>query len=344
MRNIDQLEIFYAGFEKMIQTHNRSAETLKNYTFVLRQLRDWDTPEELIEQINFILNNLETRGVSNNTLVFHRTVFATFCKWYSERTGVFISTKNSINYYPTQHGTRRAYSLDEIRLLLNELNAYKNIKFEIVFKMLLTTGIRVSEWEFINWKELRENNQIILKTAKRNNDRPFRILQEQGTIFEGVFNYFAAGGIIDWTAKTIKNQFNLFKHFVMSRHPEFKNRISAHILRHTFVTMASETGSQIEEIAKTLGHTNSNTTQATYLTYDPIVANKKLARMQHNIVSLISNSVLDETEELKKQLENQRKENERLRDYINNLQSSNLLNIKYLDDYNDDKTYEHPSN
>ncbi|WP_288186658.1 tyrosine-type recombinase/integrase [uncultured Sneathia sp.] len=142
----------------------------------------------------------------------------------------------------------------------------------------------------------------------------------------------------------MKNQFNLFKHFVISRHPEFKNRISAHILRHTFVTMASETGSQIEEIAKTLGHTNSNTTQATYLTYDPIVANKKLARMQHNIVNLISNSVLDETEELKKQLENQRRENERLRDYINNLQSSNLLNIKYLDDYNDDKTYEHHSN
>ncbi|WP_158532087.1 hypothetical protein [Metamycoplasma hominis] len=70
--------------------------------------------------------------------------------------------------------------------------------------MLLTTGIRVSEWEFINWKELRENNQIILKTAKRNNDRPFRILQEQGTIFEGVFNYFAAGGTIDWTAKPLK--------------------------------------------------------------------------------------------------------------------------------------------
>ncbi|WP_158532086.1 hypothetical protein [Metamycoplasma hominis] len=74
------------------------------------------------------------------------------------------------------------------------------------------------------------------------------------------------------------------------------------------------------------------------------MANKKLARMQHNIVNLISNSVLDETEELKKQLENQRRENERLRDYINNLQSSNLLNIKYLDDYNDDKTYEHHSN
>ncbi|MTH76047.1 hypothetical protein [Metamycoplasma hominis] len=49
MRNIYQLEIFYAWFEKMIQTHNRSAETLKNYTFVLRQLREWDTPEELIE-------------------------------------------------------------------------------------------------------------------------------------------------------------------------------------------------------------------------------------------------------------------------------------------------------
>ncbi|CRH77169.1 Uncharacterised protein [Chlamydia trachomatis] len=36
MRNIDQLEIFYAGFETKVQTHNRNAETLKNYTFVLR--------------------------------------------------------------------------------------------------------------------------------------------------------------------------------------------------------------------------------------------------------------------------------------------------------------------
>ncbi|QKX40864.1 hypothetical protein [Metamycoplasma hominis] len=51
MRNIDQLEIFYAGFETKVQTHNRSAKTLKNYTFVLRQLRDWDTPRR-INRIN----------------------------------------------------------------------------------------------------------------------------------------------------------------------------------------------------------------------------------------------------------------------------------------------------
>ena len=227
----------------------------------MKNLQNWETTDELLNQINFLLDNSQ---LSQNSLFTNRAIYKTFCEWFAKRNRIYIPFNERINKYKIERGTRRAYNKDELNILFSELKKFNNYKFEIIFKILLTTGIRVSEWESINWTQLKENNyEIILKTAKNNNPRPFKIIDDKSNEFKDIKIAIQNGLNLNISAKTIKNLFNLFKNFVMENHPDFKNKISAHILRHTFVTVAAEQAS-IEEIAKVIGHVNSNTTASTY--------------------------------------------------------------------------------
>ena len=297
MKNIDQLQIFYAEFEKSVSVGCRSLLTLNNYKLILNNLSNWENVDELLNQINFLLNS--KKNLSTNTLFGVRAVYKAFCEWFAKRNNVYIPFNERVYKYKLERGTRRSYTKEELEILLDELKNFDNCKFEIVFKILLTTGIRVSEWEYINWNSLKENNyEIIIKTAKNNNPRPFKIADTNYEMFKDIKLAVENGLNLKIKAKTIKNLFILFKKFILHKYPNFKNKISAHILRHTFVTLASE-HSTIEEISKILGHVNSNTTASTYLTYNPIIANKKLGKMQNNIINFVStNDYLTEEEKL----------------------------------------------
>ncbi|WP_444704919.1 tyrosine-type recombinase/integrase [Mycoplasma sp. 332] len=287
MRNIEQIQIFYEQFEKLIETKNRSSKTLITYKYVLNKLQNWETIDELLKQINFILNN---SNLSQNTLFGQRAIFKVFCEWFSKRNQIYIPFTERINKYKIERGTRRAYTKEELDILFKELKNYNNYKFEVIFKILLTTGIRVSEWDFIDWKELRANNfQIMIKTAKNNNPRPFKIIESNNIEFLNIKNSIIKGLKLNWSSKTIKNQFHLFNKWFIERNPNFKAKISAHILRHTFVTLASES-SGVEEIAKVIGHVNSNVTASTYITYNPILSNRKLSKMQDTISSFLNDN------------------------------------------------------
>ncbi|MDD1358532.1 tyrosine-type recombinase/integrase [Metamycoplasma hyosynoviae] len=327
MKNIDQLKIFYAEFERLIETNNRSSVTLNCYKKILNRLQNWKTIDELLKQINYILNH---SGVSQNSLFYYRAVFKVFCEWFSKRNHIFIPFNERINKYKIERGTRRAYTKEELEILFAELKAFDNPKFEVIFKILLTTGLRVGEWDYIDWDKLKNSNWngIIIRTAKNNNPRPFKILLEDSEHFKEIQEAIKNDLDIKIKAKTIKNLFAIFKNFVLKRNPNFKAKISAHILRHTFVTISAEDNT-IEEISKILGHTNSNTTCSTYLTYNSILANKKLNKMQQNISNFFNDEIV-ENHEIALKEENQKLKNEIeiLKEELQNLHSSIPFNFE----------------
>ncbi|MDC8921375.1 site-specific integrase [Metamycoplasma hyosynoviae] len=330
MKNIEQLEIFYAEFEKSISTNNRSAKTLATYKFFLNKLTNWKTIDELLNQINFILDN---SNLCTNSLFTIRAIYRSFCEWFSKRNRVYIPFNERINKYRIERGTRRSYTKEELTLLLNELKLFGSYKFEIIFKILLTTGVRVSELENVNWEALKANNyEIIIKTSKNNNPRAFRIINSDNEIFKDIREAIDNGINLNIKTKTIKNYFQVFQQYVLNKHKDFKNKISAHILRHTFVTLSAENHT-IEEISKILGHVNSSVTASTYLTYNPTLANKKLSEMQHNI----SNFLIDtnnKNNEIDLNIENQK-----LRKEIANLkakleqQNNNFFSLHLVEEH-----------
>ncbi|WP_412031259.1 tyrosine-type recombinase/integrase [Metamycoplasma buccale] len=288
MKNIDQLKIFYAEFQRLIETNNRSAVTLERYKLILNKLTDWNTVDELLDQINFLLTQAKT---CQNTLFTQRAVFKTFCEWLSKRNQIYIPFNNRIIKYKLKRGTRRSYTTSELMLLLDELKEFKNKKFEIIFKIILATGIRVSEWSHIDFKELIKNDfQMIISTAKNNNDRPFRIPENNHPLeyFRNIRSEIIKGIDLNVTSKTIKNLFCSFKKFVIKKHPEFEAKISAHILRHHFATSAMKNLKDVSEVSKILGHVNSNTTASTYITYDSNYANERLKVAQMPIMDSLN--------------------------------------------------------
>ena len=90
MTNIEQLQMFYEQFEYQIKTNNRSAKTLQTYKYILKNLQNWETVDELLNQINFILDN---SGLSQNSLFMYRATFKTFCEWFSKRNKIYIPFK-----------------------------------------------------------------------------------------------------------------------------------------------------------------------------------------------------------------------------------------------------------
>lgn len=273
MKNIDQIHIFFAEYEAKIKTNNRSQKTLITYKMILKDLIDWNSVDELLEQVNFLIHKSE--NYSQNTLLARREVFKIFCDWFSKRNQVFIPFDAKVEKFRVERGTRQSYSEAELELLLNELENFDNVKFAIIFKILALTGLRVSELENIKWDELvTKNFTLLVKTSKNNNPRPIYIPTADDDISEAYKNLRSEiteniNSLKRYRPKTIKNTFLLFKDFVKQKYPDFPKMISAHILRHYFATHACKNlDGNVEIVSKLMGHTNSNTTANTYINFD----------------------------------------------------------------------------
>lgn len=336
MKNIDQLEIFYAEYEALSNTKNRSKATLETYKSVLKYLNNWETVDELLEQINYHLTQ-NVENLSQNTLFLRRAVFKVFCEWFSKRNQIYIPFNQRIIKFKIERGTRQAYSKDELNILIKELKEFNNPKFELIFKILILTGIRVSEWDNINWRELKNKNfKMFINTAKNNNPRIFYIPEDDAYVDDWLKNLRTQVinnlNSLYISSKTIKNMFWEFKEFVMSKHPDFTGKISAHILRHYFATNSNKNlDGNVELVSKLMGHLNSNTTASTYINYDIETAT------EYMIMAQMPNEKALQLKEVRTELKFYKDENARLskeNEYLRSLlKRYNLL----PNDVNDDR-------
>lgn len=186
----------------------------------------------MLEQINEILTNND----SENSNFTRRSIFKIFINWLSNINKDFIPFETKIKKFKWINGTRTAFSKNELSFILEEVKNYNNLKFETIFLIFLSNGIRVSEWKNIDWNELKRNNwNININVAKKGNTRIFNIPNHG--IFENLRNNILKLNL-DLKPKTIKNLFYKFSYFVKKRNPNFKHTISTHILRYNFATQA----------------------------------------------------------------------------------------------------------
>ncbi|MGP1451182.1 MAG: hypothetical protein ACTTJO_00185 [Metamycoplasmataceae bacterium] len=80
----------------------------------------------------------------------------------------FIPFETKIKKFKWINGTRTAFSKNELSFILEEVKNYNNLKFENIFLIFLSNGIRVSKWKNIDWNELKRNNwNININLAKK---------------------------------------------------------------------------------------------------------------------------------------------------------------------------------
>lgn len=152
----------------------------------------------------------------------------------------------------------RIPTLEEIKKLLEVIEKDKNMKFKLMVKLLLYTGIRVNELTNIKKYDVNLNEQtIFIENGKGNKDRYVPILNQ----FKDVLAFYLS---------TIPNNKYLFENKFHDKYSTryirkiFQNyckqagifRIHPHLLRHVFITFLSNNGWTDEEIMLISGHSS----------------------------------------------------------------------------------------
>lgn len=238
-----------------------------------------------INKINEIIEKLNLNKRTKNLYVAHITTFIKYVaeierKHYEYR--LINKFKNPINAKSALTDIEYEKMLDIIK------NVMKNEQFLIIFELLRSNGLRLSEFIKVPWNELYKTNwSVAVEASKRGNFR-------QVIVPENIRSKLSLIQI-NYSKNTIQNLFIKLKLIVKKVWPEFKKPIHAHILRYTFITNAFFNGLNRDEIALTTGHASPNILFSTYIKTNPDILTNYIYRANDkSIESLTENELREE--------------------------------------------------
>ena len=242
-----------------------------------KQIRNW--------AVNLIKEGSSQKSV-NRKLVTLRTFFK------------FLIQKGKCSLNPASN----IKSLKEIKSLPNFipqkdiLDFIENYEFEksfegyrdkLIFELFYGTGIRLSELLTLRISDINCNSSEIRVMGKGNKQRIIPIPKPILTIISSYFGYRKSldiknnNDILILTKKGKKAYpmliQRIIKKYLMNLSKQ--NKISPHILRHTYATHLLDKGADISSIKELLGHANLSTTQV--YTHVSIERLKKVMKDTH---------------------------------------------------------------
>ncbi len=245
--------------ERELEIRNYSKESIKNYLFYVKRYLEFCKGEalNLIANINedsakdYLQNRKKNRGPSTIS---------------SEMSAIKFFFNNilhkEINFVHPKRNKKIPLILtkEEIKSMINST---RNIKHQIILKMLYGCGLRVSELISLNKKDVNFEEELIhIKLAKGRKDRFVKI---PSSLISDLKNYCELlndevlfpsnrGGklTIETIQEVVKQSAN---------RSGVKKRVYPHLLRHSFATHLLEQGTDLRIIQKLLGHSDIKTTQ-----------------------------------------------------------------------------------
>ena len=217
---------------------------------------------------------------------------------------VSISTQNqainAIKYYFEQvlDGERKTYHIERPRRekklphilseqqILRIIEATENLKHQSIIVVMYSAGLRVGELLKLRRQDLNfDKNLIFVRDAKGKKDRT-TILAESTAKMLHVYleefkpNYwlFEGPGRKQYSSTSVNV---LLK--VSAKKAGIEQRVSSHMLRHSFATHLLEQGVDLRYIQSLLGHSNSKTTEI--YTH---VSKRSLANIRSPLDSILS--------------------------------------------------------
>jgi integrase/recombinase XerC len=275
-------DFYYEEFYRyLVVEKNYSDPTILSYKNDLKAfeeyLKDFSLSVLTVQQLDLkiYISNLYDIGFSKNSISHHISVIKSFYNYllYSE----FIKTLPSNNLvYPKVEKTLPNFLYhSELKLLFEniDVNQLLGRRNHLIFMLLYSTGIRVSELvnlkvsdfndqvnaiqvtgkgrkqRFVPINELCLNEVFIYIADERNQlltrnkkfDCEYLLLNKNGT-------QLTARGVRDIISREVKKT-SLMQH------------VSPHTLRHTFATHLLENGMDLIVVQELLGHENLSTTQ-----------------------------------------------------------------------------------
>lgn len=266
------------NFAAYLKSSERSALTIKNYHADLNHFEKWFletnvyanfdpsdvTPTDLREFKQFLLINKEMKPASiNRRLASLRSLL----KWANE---VGISPDFQLSKIPkfekTQKTGIRWLDRKEENALLRSVERSGAKRDVAIIKLLLNTGLRVTELCSLRWSEIIINERkgvmkVLQGKGGKRREIPLNYDARQVLLDLG---YKQNAGKKDWifvgqrgklTPRGIQTLFRKYAD------PVKLNNLSPHSLRHTFCKNLLNAGISLEKIAILAGHESLDTTR-----------------------------------------------------------------------------------
>lgn len=244
--------------------------TVYNYSKVLGYLLFdvSDKPTTVLTQefIDTLIDDMQNR-MQPSTINARLTVLRTFIKYL----------KLPVNIQLLRHRQKpiESFNSNQIRQLLNAIDrtTWNGVRDYCMILMLLDTGIRSSELLGICLEDLRiDENRILIRNTKMYFQRYIHITKPT---VNALRQWLSIREIVEGTtAVFISMEGNAYTtrmlRWGIAKYGEIADikgvRVSPHTFRHTFAKMYLQSGGNIFELQRLLGHSDINITQR-YINY-----------------------------------------------------------------------------
>jgi site-specific recombinase XerD len=254
---------YITEFFNFLEIRDLTKNTIKNYTSFLLQYLTWvntnfSKPLEDIsyEEIRlYILHLKNVRKLSASTINAHISQLRFF--------HIYILKMPFDKYQvPFMKTTRKLPTIYSKEIIFQFIDSFKRIKHKTYAALLYSSGIRVSELQYLRYEDVSRKNMLLyIRKTKSRTDR-YAILSKKALVILTQY-WFAAGkptgylfpGAGKKNKPVSKYSINLaFNEGSKS----FGIKITPHSLRHHFGCHMYEAGYDLLSIQKLLGHKSIN--------------------------------------------------------------------------------------
>lgn len=256
--------IYYLGAKRI---DGLSPQTLKNYKYTLEMFAQRVsksvskiTTDDIRAYITYLGDSRELKETSLQT---HINTLRAFFGW--------LHTEEKIKKNPMlkirslkldKKNARQALSVEELERLRDACTGYRE---KALVEFLVSTGCRLSEVARLHIDDLNFNDRTVLVTGKGDKDRQVYFSVRARLMLQEYIKQRKGGTGLFVSSKT---PYELLKQraiqrivHTVSERAGLSGRVHPHLLRHTFATLALNSGMDVTVIQRLLGHEDIATTQ-----------------------------------------------------------------------------------
>ncbi len=255
--------------EEYIRNHTLSYSYTKSINAIAKYFKSFFRKQSLTsltkEDILRFRDYLRTKIMEPSINRYFRILSALFTEAVREgQMSINPMLQLTSREFPCGKTKEREYlTEDELRAMASIEGSHEGIKGAFLFSCY--TGLRISDIKSLKWEHIKGN--MIVKTMQKTKNAIYLPLSEQAKRYlpakvdEYVFHLNAAS-----PSKTIQD---------WADRAGVKKKVTFHVARHTFATLAISQGVDVYTVSELLGHTDIKTTQI----YAKIVSSKKKTAM-----------------------------------------------------------------
>lgn len=273
-------------YRSFMEMRGYSYATIRNYLYIINDfVKKFETPDEESVEKYF-----ESKGtISKNSRATQTRIFRSF--------GKFIQRKYKIDFTlpeaPRIGKTLPVFlSKKEVAKLLNV--ARNNLRDFTIISFIIYTGVRVNELTNIRISDIDFYQSTVRVIGKGDKERIIPIAEELLSLIKRYLQSRNAKGEYLFINRFGEKLSSLSIQIIVKKYAQkarIRKHITPHKLRHTFATLALESGVSPITISELLGHSSLNTTMKyTHVTnrlseeaVKKIVNSTEFAKITHNI-------------------------------------------------------------